>query len=63
MTNAEHDPEDYSCLRCHASLYVPDGMDPLEEDVRYCGSCAICEIERLRAEIRELRELIGKDDE
>jgi hypothetical protein len=40
--------EDYSCRKCHVSMFVPDGMDPLEEDVRFCGSCAIDEIERLR---------------
>jgi len=36
-------------------MMVPDGMDPLEEDVRYCESCAIDEIERLQEEIACLR--------
>jgi hypothetical protein len=31
-------------------MYVPDGLDPLDEDVRYCDSCAADEIKRLRAE-------------
>ena len=54
-------PEDYSCVRCHGSMYVPDGMDSLEPDVRYCGPCAICEIERLRDEIRELRKSLADE--
>jgi len=28
-------------------MHVPDGMEPLDEDVRFCHSCAIEEIERL----------------
>ena len=39
-------PEDYKCRKCHQSMFVPDGMDPLDEDVRFCESCAIDEIER-----------------
>ena len=46
--------EDYSCRSCGAALFVPDGEDPLEEDVRFCGSCAIDEIERLRDENKRL---------
>ena len=42
-------PDDYECRSCHCSMYVPGGMDPLDEDVRYCDSCAADEIERLRA--------------
>ena len=40
-------PDDYLCRKCGQSMYVPDGMDPLEENVRFCESCAIQEIERL----------------
>jgi hypothetical protein len=40
-------PEDYEFRKCHQSMCVPDGMDPLDEDVRFCESCAIDEIERL----------------
>lgn len=40
-------PEDYECRKCHQGMYVPDGMDPLDEDVRFCEACAIDEIERL----------------
>jgi hypothetical protein len=29
---------------------VPEGMDELDEDVRFCGPCAIAEIERLKDE-------------
>ena len=43
-------PDDYECRTCHVSMYVPNGLDPLDEDVRYCDSCAADEIERLRAE-------------
>jgi len=44
-------PEDYCCRVCHRSMYVPDGLDPLDEDVRFCSECAINEIERLRGQI------------
>jgi hypothetical protein len=50
----DYDPDDYSCIRCHVSLHVPDEMDPLEPDVRFCPSCAIDEIERLRAIVDRL---------
>ena len=51
-------PDDYECRTCHVSMYVPGGMDPLDEDVRYCDSCAADEIERLRTENARLtREL------
>lgn len=42
-------PDDYECRTCHVSMDVPDGLDPLDEDVRYCDSCAADEIKRLRA--------------
>jgi hypothetical protein len=48
--------DDYSCRTCGAALFVPSGEDPLEEDVRFCGSCAIGEIERLREERDEWRQ-------
>jgi hypothetical protein len=28
-------------------MYVPDGLDPLEEDIRFCSDCVYDEIERL----------------
>lgn len=37
-------PEDYACRNCHRSIYVPDGMDSLEPEVRFCHSCAIEEL-------------------
>lgn len=47
-------PENYECRKCHQGMYVPDGMDPLDEDVRFCESCAIDEIERLQEIIGHL---------
>lgn len=47
--------DDYTCRKCHQSMYVPDGMDPLEESVRFCESCAIDEIERLQADVERLK--------
>ena len=47
-------PDNYTCRRCHTAMHVPDGMDPLDEDVRYCDSCATDEIERLRASVDRL---------
>lgn len=52
MSACQYWPEDYCCLRCHGSMSVTDGMDPLEEDVRYCDSCAILEIEHLREQLK-----------
>jgi len=46
--------DDYTCQSCGATMFVPDGEDPLEADVRYCGPCAIGEIERLRAIVDKL---------
>ena len=43
-------PDDYCCRVCHGSMHVPDGLDPLDEDVRFCSECAINEIERLRGQ-------------
>lgn len=40
--------DDYECRTCHCLLDIPEGMDELDEDVRFCGPCAIDEIERLR---------------
>ena len=45
-------PDDYECRRCYGSMYVPDGMDPLEPDVRFCDQCAIAEIETLTKMLR-----------
>jgi hypothetical protein len=42
-------PDDYECRRCHVAMYVPDGYDPLEEDVRFCMDCMVSELERLQA--------------
>lgn len=42
-------PENYECRKCHHRMFVPDEMEPLDEDVRFCESCAIDEIERLQA--------------
>jgi hypothetical protein len=42
--------DDYECKSCHCSMDVPEGMDELDEDVRFCGPCAIAEIERLKDE-------------
>ena len=42
-------PDDYECRTCHQGMYVPDGLDPLEEDVRYCTDCMVAELERLQA--------------
>ena len=50
--------DDYTCRSCGAAMFVPDGEDPLEEDVRYCGPCAIEEIERLREEKEMLHEAL-----
>lgn len=52
-------PDDYECRACGASMFVPDGMDPAEEDVRYCESCAIAEIERLRKDETRMKFLAG----
>jgi len=49
-------PENYECRKCHQGMYVPDGMDPLDEDVRFCEACAIDEIERLQLENEVLRQ-------
>ena len=49
-------PEDYECRKCGRLLYVPEDMDPLEQDVRFCGPCAIDEIERLRDELARAEE-------
>lgn len=46
--------DDYECRKCHKGMYVPDGMDPLDEDVRFCESCAIEEIERLQSIVDRL---------
>ena len=48
-------PDDYTCRTCHAAMHIPDGMDPLEEDVRLCSDCAYAEIERLQDEVACLR--------
>lgn len=48
-------PDDYDCLSCNRSLYVTDELDPLDEDVRYCDSCAADEIRRLRAELTDAK--------
>jgi hypothetical protein len=40
--------DNYECRACHGTMYVPDGMDPLEEDVRYCSDCMVVELERLQ---------------
>jgi len=53
--------DDYTCRSCGAAMIVPYGeadMAPLEEDVRYCGPCAIKEIERLREEKELLHEAL-----
>jgi uncharacterized coiled-coil DUF342 family protein len=50
--------DDYSCRTCGAAMFVPDGEDPLEAEVRFCGSCAIDEIKRLREENTALREAV-----
>ena len=55
-------PDDYECKKCHASMYVPDGMDPLEDNVRFCTDCAYTEIERLQKDADRLRWLAGCDD-
>ena len=46
---AEDSSDDYRCRSCHQPMFVPDGMEPLESDVRFCDSCAAGEIERLQA--------------
>ena len=50
--------DDYTCRTCGAAMIVPYGMTPLEADVRYCGTCAIEEIERLREEKELLHEAL-----
>jgi len=40
--------DDYECKSCHCLLEIPEGMDELDESLRFCGPCAITEIERLR---------------
>ena len=53
-------PEDYTCRKCGQSMSVPDGMDPLEEGVRFCESCAYDEIERLTAIVGIIRPEAGQ---
>lgn len=48
-TTDSGDDESYECRSCHCAMCVPDGLEPLELDVRYCPSCAVEEIERLRS--------------
>jgi hypothetical protein len=50
--------EDYTCQSCGVAMFVPGGEDPLEAEVRYCGACAIEEIERLREEKELLHEAL-----
>lgn len=45
-------PDDYECHKRHASVYVPGGMEPLDDDVRLCHECAIDEILTLRKVLR-----------
>jgi hypothetical protein len=40
--------DDYECRECGQPMYVPDGCDELEPEVRYCPECAANEILRLR---------------
>ena len=57
MTN-----DDYQCRKCGAMLYVPDGEDPLDEDVRYCTECAVGEIESLRKAILDFLAWENEED-
>ena len=54
-------PDDYECRKCGHSMYVPDGMDPLEGDVRFCSDCMVVELERLQDILREIRRLAAEN--
>jgi len=46
------DDDDYTCRTCHATISLIDGCEIPEPELWYCESCALDEIERLRAQHR-----------
>jgi len=42
--------DDYTCRTCHATISLIDGCEIPEPELWYCESCALDEIERLRAQ-------------
>ena len=51
--------DDYTCQTCHATILLISGHEIPEPDLWYCESCALDEIERLRATLSRIAAIEG----